>query len=71
MQGYKLAAGFILHYAGIAAKPAHPKHTAGVKFTVTFKVVFTGTTEQSSWDNTVFVRGNLADEIATRKAQPS
>ena len=68
--GHKLAAGFIPHWAGVAADPAHPEHTAGIKFTATPKVVFTKTLDQSPWENTVLATGDLADEINALKAQP-
>ena len=68
--GRKLAAGFIPHWAGVAADPAHPEHTAGMKFTDTPKVVFTKTLDQSAWANTVLATGDLVDEITALKAQP-
>ncbi len=68
--GRKLAAGFIPHWAGVAADPAHPEHTAGMKFTDTPKVVFTKTLDQSAWANTVLATGDLVDEITAIKAQP-
>ena len=68
--GRKLAAGFIPHWAGVAADPAHPEHTAGIIFTDTPKVVFTKTLDQSAWANTVLATGDLVDEITALKAQP-
>ena len=68
--GRKLAAGFIPHWAGVAADPAHPEHTAGIKFTTTPKVVFTKTLDQAPWENTVLATGDLVDEITALKAQP-
>ena len=68
--GSKLAAGFIPHWAGVAADPAHPEHTAGIKFTTTPKVVFTKTLDQSAWENTVLATGDLVNEITALKAQP-
>lgn len=67
--GRKLAAGFIPHWAGVAANPDHPEFTAGQKFTDTPKVVFTKTLGQSAWDNTVLAKGDLVDEITKLKKQ--
>jgi dihydrofolate reductase len=68
--GRKLAQGFIPHWAGVAADPAHPEYTAGQKFTDTPKVVFTRTLEKSEWAHTVLAKGDLADEITRLKKQP-
>ncbi len=65
--GRKLAEGFIPHWAGVAADPDSPEHSAGIKFTGTPKVVFTKTLARSGWDNTVLAKGNLVDEIADLK----
>ena len=67
--GRKLAQGFIPHWATVAADPAHPEHTAGIKFTDTHKVVFTKTLEKSEWDNTVLAKGDIVDEITKLKNQ--
>jgi dihydrofolate reductase len=68
--GRKLAQGFIPHWAGVAADPAHPEHAAGVKFDGTPKVVFTRTLAQSEWANTVLATGDLAEEITRLKNRP-
>ncbi len=67
--GRKLAQGFIPHWANVAADPAHPEHTAGIKFTDTHKVVFTKTLAKSEWDNTVLAKSDLVDEINKLKQQ--
>jgi dihydrofolate reductase len=67
--GRKLAQGFIPHWAGVAADPNHPEHSAGIKFTDTPKVVFSQTLEKSDWANTVLAKGDLVDEIAKLKKQ--
>jgi dihydrofolate reductase len=67
--GRKLAQGFIPHWAGVAADPNHPEHSAGIKFTDTPKVVFSQTLEKSEWANTVLAKGDLVDEIAKLKKQ--
>ena len=67
--GRKLAQGFIPHWAAVAADPAHPEHTAGIKFTDTHKVVFTKTLEKTEWDNTVLAKGDIVDEITKLKKQ--
>jgi len=67
--GRKLAQGFIPYWAGVAANPDDPEHTAGKKFTDTHKVVFTKTLEESAWKNTVLAKGSLVDEITKLKKQ--
>jgi dihydrofolate reductase len=68
--GRKLAQGFIPHWAGVAADPGHPEHSAGIKFTDTPKVVFSQTLEKSDWANAVLAKGNLVEEITRIKNQP-
>lgn len=67
--GRKLAEGFIPHWAGVAANPDDPEHSAGKKFTDTPKVVFTKTLNQSAWDNTELATGDLVEEITQLKKQ--
>jgi dihydrofolate reductase len=67
--GRKLAQGFIPHWAAIAADPASPEYTAGLKFSGTHKVVFTKTLEKSEWANTVLAKGDLVEEITRLKNQ--
>lgn len=67
--GRKLAQGFIPHWAAVAVDPAHPEHTAGIKFTDTHKVVFSKTLKNSEWDNTVLANGDIVDEITKLKKQ--
>lgn len=68
--GRKLAEGFIPHWAGVAADPNHPEHSAGIKFTDTPKIVFSKTLEKSEWANTVLAKSDLSDEINRLKKQP-
>ncbi len=68
--GRKLAQGFIPHWAGVAANPEHPEHSAGIIFANTPKVVFSKTLEKSEWANTVLAKGDLVDEITRLKQQP-
>lgn len=68
--GRKLAQGFIPHWAGVAADPKAPDHSAGQIFAGTHKVVFTKTLEKSEWENTVLAKGDLVDEIMRLKKQP-
>lgn len=65
--GRRLAEGFIPYWAGVAADPAHPEHTAGIKFTETHKVVFTKTLDNSKWAHTVLAKGDLTSEITKLK----
>lgn len=67
--GRKLAEGFIPHWATVAANPDDPQFTAGRKFSETHKVVFSKTLDRSEWDNTVFAKGFLVDEITKLKNQ--
>ena len=68
--GRKLAQGFIPHWAAVAADPANPEYSAGVKFSETPKVVFTKTLTPSEWEHTVLAKGDLAEEINRLKQQP-
>ncbi len=65
--GRKLAEGFIPYWASVAAEPQHAEFAAGQKFTDTHKVVFTKTLEESTWENTVLAKGDLAEEINALK----
>lgn len=67
--GRKLAEGFIPHWAGVAADPDNPDVAAGKRFSETHKVVFTRTLDQSPWDNTELVSGELVDAIQQLKVQ--
>lgn len=72
--GRKLAEGFIPHWAKVAANPDDPEYTAGRKFTLTPKVVFTKTLDKSApvtagWNNTIIAKGALAGEISRLKKQ--
>ncbi|PKN94876.1 MAG: deaminase [Chloroflexi bacterium HGW-Chloroflexi-6] len=68
--GRKLAQGFIPHWAGVAADPGHPEHSAGIKFTDTPKVVFSQMLEKSDWANTALAKSSLVEEITRIKNQP-
>ena len=65
--GRKLADGFIEHWEN-AAK-TNPEHPFAKKIAEMPKVVFTRTLDESTWNNTVLAKGNLADEIANLKKQ--
>ena len=65
--GRKLADGFIEHWENTAEK--NPDHPFAKKIVDTLKVVFTKTLDESSWNNTVLAKGNLAEEIADLKNQ--
>lgn len=69
--GRRLAQGFIPHWAAVAADPAHPEYTAGVKFSETPKVVFTKTLTEPSvdWLHTSLAKGDLVEEITRLKEQ--
>jgi dihydrofolate reductase len=72
--GRKLAEGFIPYWATVAANADDPQVTAGKKFTETKKVVFTKTLDKADrtvlgWNNTVFAKGDLAEEITRLKKQ--
>lgn len=72
--GRKLAEEFIPYWTAVASNPDDPEHIAGKKFTNTHKVIFTKTLDSSDpiaigWNNTVLVKGELADEITKLKKQ--
>ena len=67
--GRKLAQGFIPHWTAVAANPDDDQFSAGKKFTLTNKVVFTKTLEKSAWDYTVLAKGDLVEETTKLKKQ--
>lgn len=67
--GRKLAAGFIPHWANVAANPDNPEFESGKQFNSIPKVVFSKTLERSQWDNTVLAKGELTEEINKLKKQ--
>lgn len=69
VMGRKLAAGFIPHWADVAADAGSAEQAAGKKFTDTPKVVFSQTLAEHSWPNTTLCSGDLATEINRLKQQ--
>ena len=67
--GRKMADGFITHWAGVAANPSNPEYSFGKKMTDAYKVVFTKTLENSTWENTDLAKGDLETEINRLKNQ--
>jgi dihydrofolate reductase len=67
--GRKLAEGFIPHWDNVAKNPNDPDFQGGVKFSTTPKFVFTKTMENSIWDNTETINGELVEEINNLKNQ--
>lgn len=65
--GRKLAEGFIPYWADIKANPDHPENEAGKIFTDTPKIVCSKTLNNSLWDNTTVVNGDLVSEIIKLK----
>jgi dihydrofolate reductase len=68
--GRKLAEGFIPHWQQVANDRSNPEVEAGKKFTDTQKIVFSKTFNQSPWDRTRVVSGDLKKEIEEIKSQP-
>lgn len=64
--GRKLAQAFIPHWA---SNPVGEDAASIAKMNNTAKVVFTKTLDKSAWDNTVFTKGDLVDEIMKLKSQ--
>ncbi len=72
--GRKLAEGFIPHWAAAARNPNDPEHAAGKIFTCTNKIVFSKSLDKTApvlleWENTVVLKGDLANEISKLKKQ--
>lgn len=65
--GRKLADGFIRHWE--EALNADPVLPFAKKIADMQKIVFTKTLDQSTWNNTILAKGNLAEEIARLKKQ--
>lgn len=68
--GRKLAEGFIPYWAYVAAKPEHPEHASGVRFTDTPKVVFSRVLASSPWPGTEVAHGDLVEAIGALKVRP-
>jgi len=66
--GRKTAENIINYWEETADK--NPGHPFAKKIAALSKVVFTKTLGKSSWNNTTFAKGNLAEEIAALKEQP-
>jgi len=67
--GRKMADGFISHWESVMANPSDPQFTFAKKMVETPKVVFSRTLAESSWNNTVVAKGDLAAEIDKLKKQ--
>jgi dihydrofolate reductase len=65
--GRKMADEFIKYWENALEK--NPDTPFAKKIVDTPKVVFTKTLEESTWNNTVLAKGNLAEEIADLKKQ--
>jgi dihydrofolate reductase len=69
IMGHNLAAGFIPHWAAVAANPDNPEYVFGKKMTDTPKIVFTRTLKKPEWKNTALAKGDLEEEISHLKNQ--
>ena len=65
--GRKSADGFINHWENTAI--SNPEHPFAKKLVDIPKVVFTKTPDESTWNNSVLAKGELAEEIANLKKQ--
>ena len=61
--GKNLATGFIPHWAGVAKDEKNPEQKAGIKFSETYKIVFSKTLTKSEWDNTDVENGDFVEKI--------
>lgn len=67
--GRNLAAGFIPHWAAVAADTNNPEQEAGIKYSETKKIVFSKTLTKSEWDNTEVENGDFVEKIKLLKQQ--
>ena len=65
--GKKSADGFIEFWENTAEK--NPAHPFAKKIVEMPKVVFTNTPDESTWNNSVLAKGDIAEEIANLKKQ--
>ncbi|MBX7240793.1 MAG: dihydrofolate reductase family protein [Bacteroidia bacterium] len=67
--GRKLAEGFIPHWAAVAEDAEDPEQNSGKFFTETPKVVFTQSSGNENWKNTVLAKNNLTEEVMSLKKE--
>ncbi len=67
--GRKLAEGFIPHWTTVAADAEDPEQSSGITFRDTKKVVFTHSSGNPEWSNTIVAQGDLTEEILSLKKQ--
>lgn len=67
--GRVLAEGFIPHWTSMIAKP-ETADAFSHKMVDTPKIVFSKTLENSDWDNTILIKGDIQEEIAKLKNKP-
>lgn len=65
--GRNLAQGFIPHWAGVASDESNPEQSAGRKYSLTPKIVFSKTLKSSPWENAVIANGDLVEEVTAVK----
>lgn len=69
LMGRKMTDGFVNYWTKTAANPDSPDYSFAKKMVDCPKVVFTKTLDQSPWANTVLAKGDLVEEVNSRKNQ--
>jgi dihydrofolate reductase len=67
--GRNLAAGFIPHWADVAADKNNPEKAVGETYTELRKIVFSSSLIESNWKNTEVERGNFVTRIEALKQE--
>lgn len=68
--GRKMTDGFISHWTDyVKNKPDSEEYSFAKKMVEYSKVVFTKTLNQTGWENTVLVKGNIVEEVNKLKNQ--
>ncbi len=69
LMGRKMTDEFVNHWTKVVENPDSPDYAFAKKMVDIPKVVFTKTLDESPWANTVLAKGNLVEEVNSRKNQ--
>ena len=70
LMGRKMTDEFVSYWTKVTENPDSPDYAFTRKMVDIPKVVFTKTLDQSPWSNTVLAKGDLVEEVNSRKNQP-
>lgn len=69
LMGRKMTDGFVSYWTKVVENPDSPDYEFAKRMVDIPKVVFTKTLDESPWANTVLAKGNLVEEVNSRKNQ--